>query len=127
MNKKVKILYLIPIGIVVLYTFYLLYKFENIPDLIRIYGYGDKAKFGKKILMFVPILLNALILIWIGFLMKNPKNLNLPIKNDDNKELDTKIQISLIVLSTIISVIFCLLFIDVFKGFEGLGLIFCFY
>ncbi|MBT0551722.1 hypothetical protein [Riemerella anatipestifer] len=109
-SKKIKLFYLLPIGIVTLYTFFLLYKFENIPDTIPIYGYGDKAKFGKKILIWLPVALNYLILIFIGVLIKNPNKLNLPIEIN-NKE---KVQIILIIVSTIISIFFCLLFVDIF-------------
>lgn len=117
--KKIKLFYLLPIGIVTLYTFYLLYNFEKIPNIVPIYGYGDNAKFGKKIFMFFPVLLNYLILIFIWFLIKNPRKLNLSVKIDDNKYKEgfyVKIQIALIVLSTIFSIIFCLLFIDIFSN-----------
>ncbi|SDE18372.1 hypothetical protein SAMN05421544_10498 [Riemerella columbipharyngis] len=105
MSSKIK-LFLLPIGIVTLYTFFLLYNFKSLPDKISVYGYGDKVKFGRKIFVFFPILLNYLFLIFIGFLIKNPNKLNLPIKIDDDKErIYAKVQISLVVL--------CLLFVDV--------------
>ena len=112
-SKKIKLLFCIPCLMVLLYTAYVLYTYDRIPEMIPIHGYGDHVDgYGDKIYLFLTIGLNVLLLLLIWVLIKIPQNLNLPIEiNDDNREsVFQNIQISLVVLAVIITVIFCVLF-----------------
>jgi len=115
-SKKVKSLFCIPCLIVLIYTSYVTYRYSSIPEIIPIHGYGNNVDgYGNKIYLYLTIGLNILLLLLIWVLIKIPHKLNLPIEiNNDNKEsIFQNIQISLVVIATIITVIFCILFKNV--------------
>lgn len=115
-SKKIKLLFCIPCGIVLLYSIYLLSKYSIIPNIIPIHGYGEKADiYGSKYYLFLTIAINIILLIFIWYLIKNPNKMNLPIEiTDNNKEkIFQNIQIFLVYLAIFITIIFCYLFNDV--------------
>lgn len=115
-SKKIKLLFCIPWGILLFYTIYLLSKYNIIPDIIPIHGYHEKADiYGSKIYLFLTIGINVLLLIFIGYLIKNPQKVNQPFDiTDNNKDkVYQNIQIFLICTAIIITIIFCYLFHDV--------------
>lgn len=115
-SKKIKLLFCIPCGIVLLYSIYVLNKYNIISNVIPIHGYGKKADiYGSKYYLFLTITINIILLIFIWYLIKNPHKINTPIEITDNNKVKAfqNIQIFLVSLAILITIIFCYLFNDV--------------
>ncbi len=65
--KSVKLLFIIPFVIIIGYSVYLCTVYSSIPDTIPVRSFGNsKESYGNKIFLFLPILLNLIILFLSG-------------------------------------------------------------
>lgn len=106
--RNIKLLFSIPFIIIICYTVYLLNIYHSVPDIIPIHGYGGKNDgFGSKLFLFVPILLNLVILGFIWMIMKRPDKIkySFEVKEEDLPKTQYMIQLVLIVLAIFVTVI----------------------
>ncbi|GAA3755094.1 DUF1648 domain-containing protein [Flavobacterium ginsengiterrae] len=109
-SKKIKLLYLISISIFLTYLVLLLYHYSEIAQTVashvditgKVDGYSSK----KSLLISSGV--NLLILLFIGFLVKNPQSANYPVEiTDENREsLHKKMQFFLCIIAIITTSVF---------------------
>ena len=115
--KSIKILFSIPFIIIACYSVYLLNKYDSIPDIIPIHGYGKNTDgFGSKMFLFLPIVLNLIILFFIWITINKPENFKFSYKIKEEEKAKTYYTIQLVlaiiaIFATIITTL--LLFSDV--------------
>lgn len=111
-SKKIKILFSIPFIIIFCYICYLLSKYDSIPEVIPIHGYGKNTDgFGNKIFLFFPILLNLILLLFIWWILKRPDKINysFEIKEEDKAKTYAITQMVLVIIAIFITVILSVL------------------
>ncbi|ALR32378.1 MULTISPECIES: hypothetical protein [Chryseobacterium] len=115
--KSIKILFAVPFVIIIGYSVYLFNKFDSIPDIIPIHGYGKNADgFGSKMFLFFPIVLNLVILLIIWLCLRKPENFKFPfeVKEEDKAKTYYTMQLVLVIIAIFATIITTpLLFSDV--------------
>ncbi|MFB9108509.1 DUF1648 domain-containing protein [Flavobacterium gyeonganense] len=119
-SKKVKILYLISLSIFLTYLLLLFYHYSDIPQTVashvditgKVDGYSNKNS------LLISSGVNVLILVFIGFLIKNPKSANYPVEiTDENRESAyKKMQLFLCITAIITTSVFS------YMAFKAIGL-----
>jgi len=106
--KHIKLLFCIPFIIIIGYTVYLLTKYSSIPDIIPIHGYGGRNDgFGSKLFLFAPIVLNLIILVFIGLTISKPDKIRFTfeVEEEDKEKTYYQYQLVLIILSIFVTLI----------------------
>ncbi|SHE38763.1 hypothetical protein [Chryseobacterium vrystaatense] len=106
--KHIKFLFCIPFIIIIAYTAYLLSRYNSIPDIIHIPGYGGKNDgFGSKLFLFVPIVLNLAILAFIWLIIRKPDKIKFTFegKEEDQEKTYAQYQLVLIILALFVTLI----------------------
>ncbi|MDH6251322.1 hypothetical protein M2347_001049 [Chryseobacterium sp. H1D6B] len=115
--KNIKVLFCIPFVIIIGYTIYLLGKYSSIPEIIPIHGYGkNTGGTGSKLFLFLPVLLNLVILLFAWRIISRPDKINytFEIKEEDRSKTYYMVQLVLVVVSIGLTICTsCLLFSDV--------------
>lgn len=104
--KHIKLLFCIPFIIITAYTAYLLSRYSSIPDTIHIPGYGGKNDgFGSKLFLFVPIVLNLVILAFIWLIIRKPDKIKFTfeVKEEDQEKTYSQYQLVLIILAIFVT------------------------
>ncbi|ASW75607.1 hypothetical protein IQ37_09615 [Chryseobacterium piperi] len=116
-SKKIKLLFSIPVIIIIVYTGYLICQYHSIPDNIPIHGYSENTGgSGSKLFLFFPILLNIILLLLIWRIIKRPDKINFSfeLKEEDKAKTYAITQMVLVIISIFITVILTvILFSDV--------------
>ncbi|ANF50985.1 hypothetical protein A0O34_10855 [Chryseobacterium glaciei] len=110
--KSIRYLFSIPFIIIVCYSVYLLSRYNSIPEIIPIHGYGrSTGGSGSKLFLFSPIILNMIILLFIWRIIKNPGKINFTFENkDENYKKETfTVQLVLVIIAIFITVFTTLL------------------
>lgn len=110
--KSIQYLFSIPFIIIVCYTVYLLTKYNSIPEIIPIHGYGKATGgSGSKLFLFSPIVLNLIILLFIWRVIKNPGKINFTFetKEEDHGKVDFSVQLVLVIIAIFVTVFTTLL------------------
>ncbi|PIF44144.1 uncharacterized protein DUF1648 [Chryseobacterium sp. 52] len=106
--KHIKLLFCVPFVIIVCYTAYLLTRYNSIPDIIPIHGYGGKNDgFGSKLFLFAPIVLNLAILAFIWRIIRKPDKIKFTfeVKEEDKERTSSQYQLVLIILAIFVTII----------------------
>lgn len=115
--RIIKLLFCVPFLIIVCYTIYLLGKYDSIPEIIPIHGYGENADgFGSKRLLFLPLPLNVLILLFIWACIRNPGKFkySFDVKEESKARVNFNMQLTMVIIGIFVTIITtCLLFADV--------------
>lgn len=118
--KTIKLLFSIPFVIIICYVGYLLSKYSSIPDIIPIHGYGKNAdSFGSKKFLFLPIILNLIILWFIWMCIRRPDTMkfSFEVKEEDKAKTYYMLQMVLAVIAIFVTIMTTLLlFSDVVYG-----------
>ncbi|MDV7696362.1 DUF1648 domain-containing protein [Chryseobacterium soli] len=117
--KNIKLLFCIPFVIIICYLGYLLNKYSSIPDTIPIHSYGNNADgFGSKKFLFLPIVLNLIILMFIWMCIRKPDSMkfSFEVKEEDKAKTYYMLQMVLVVIAIFVTVMTTLLFSDVVYG-----------
>lgn len=119
-SKKVKILYLISLSIFLTYLLLLLYHYSDISQTVasHIDITGKVDSYSNRISLLISSGVNLLILVFIGFLIKNPKSTNYPVEiTDKNRESAyKKMQFFLCIIAIITTSVFS------YMVFKAIGL-----
>jgi hypothetical protein len=110
--KSIKILFAVPFVIIVCYSVYLINTYSSIPDIIPIHGYGKNTDgFGSKMFLFLPIILNLIILFFIWLTIKKPEifKFSYEIKEEDKAKTYYTIQLVLVIMAIFVTIITTLL------------------
>lgn len=115
--RSIKVLFAVPFVIIVFYSVYLFGKYDSIPEIIPIHGYGKNADgFGSKKFLFVPIVFNLIILSFIWFTIRKPENFKLQyeVKEEDKAKTYYTMQLVLVTIAIFVTIVMTpLLFSDV--------------
>ncbi|MGG5209668.1 hypothetical protein ACQWU4_12020 [Chryseobacterium sp. MIQD13] len=106
--RHIKLLFCIPFIIILAYTAYLFGRYSSIPDTIPIHGYGGKNDgSGSKLFLFVPILLNLVILVFIWQIIKKPEKIKFTfeVKEEDPSKTYYQYQLVLVILAIFVTMI----------------------
>ena len=106
--NNIRLLFCIPFVIIISYTLYLLNVYSSIPEIIPIHGYGGKNDgFGSKLFLFVPILLNLAILLFIWLIIRKPEKIrySFEVKEEDLQKTHYIIQIVMIILAIFVTIV----------------------
>lgn len=118
-SKKIKYIFTIGISIFLTYTYFLIYNYSKIADTVvtHIDYTGNSDGFGEKYHLIVASIINAVLLLIMGILIKNPKYANYPIEITDKnrKSVYEKMRYFMAFLSIIVSVIFSVM---IYKAIE---------
>lgn len=115
--KTIKLLFCIPFVIIICYLAYLLSRYSSIPDTIPIHGYSKNTDgSGSKIFLFFPIILNLVMLGFIGMMIRRPDKMNFSfdVKEEDRAKTAFMLQMVLSVIAIFFTIFTTvLLFSDV--------------
>lgn len=106
--KHIKLLFCIPFIIILGYTAYLITRYDSIPDIIPIHGYGGKNDgFGSKLFLFAPIVLNLIVLTFIWMTIRKPDKIKFTfdVKEEDKEKTYYQYQLVLIILAIFVTII----------------------
>ncbi|KPE51325.1 DUF1648 domain-containing protein [Chryseobacterium indologenes] len=106
--RNIKFLFCIPFVIIICYTAYLFAVYNTVPDIIPIHGYGGKNDgFGSKLFLFVPILLNLAILLFIWLIIRRPEKIkySFEVKEEDLQKTHYTIQIVLVIIAIFVTIL----------------------
>lgn len=104
MLKKLKLLFGISLAILVSYAIFLTIRYDNIPDKIVIKRYGEYINYGNKILLFLPVFINAIVLLFIWRVIKYPKKM-IKLADTANEEAYNKMQLIIVLFSIVFTII----------------------
>lgn len=110
--KSIRYLFSIPFIIIICYSVYLVSKYNSIPEIIPIQGYGKTTGgSGSKLFLFSPIILNLIILLFIWRIIKDPGKINFTFENkEENHKKETfTVQLVLVIIAIFITVFTTLL------------------
>ena len=112
-STKIKITYTLAISIFITYLCFLLNKYGNLAEL------GSYS--GHKIQLILAPMVNSLLLVIVGILIKNPNFGSTPLNIDEYRKnkLFEKIRFALVVLVILTSVFFLIMTVRVL-GYNGL-------
>lgn len=105
--KHIKLLFCIPLVIIAAYSVYLWMVYSSIPDTIPIHSYGNnKDSYGSKLFLFLPILLNLVILAFIWRIISRPDKINFTfeIAEEDKEKTYHTTQLALVILAIFVTV-----------------------
>lgn len=109
-SKKIKYTYTIGISIFLTYTYFLIKNYSKIADTVvtHIDYTGNPDGFGEKYHLIIALIVNAVLLLIMGVLIKNPKYANYPVEITDKnrKSVYEKMGYFMAFLSIIVSIIF---------------------
>jgi hypothetical protein len=115
--KSIKFLFAVPFVIIVCYSVYLLNIYGSIPDIIPIHGYSKNTDgFGSKMFLFLPIILNLIVLIFIWLIIRRPEKIkfSFEIKDEDRAKTYYTLQLVLVIMAIFVTIVTTpLLFSDV--------------
>ncbi|MGH1520329.1 hypothetical protein [Chryseobacterium sp. JK1] len=106
--KHIKLLFSIPFVIIICYSIYLCTVYSNVPDIIPIHSYGNnKDSYGSKIFLFLPILLNLIVLIFIWLIIRRPDTIKFTfeIKEEDHGKIYHITQLALVILAIFVTIL----------------------
>jgi uncharacterized membrane protein len=110
LSKKIKILYFISFSIFITYVLILYLNYSEISEIVstHINIKGETDGYGKKNSLWITSSINLVIILVIGFLIKNPHLANYPneITNENRESMYRKMQLFLVVLGIIATSIF---------------------
>jgi uncharacterized membrane protein len=108
--KPNKTIFLVSCSILVLTILVFISYYKTIPDIIPIHKNftGEVDNYGSKNLTWITFLINALILVGIGYVISKPHVLNYPVKITEENRIRVygKMQAFLAYLAVIVSIIF---------------------
>ncbi len=109
--KLPKIIFGISVMLLLVYSGVLLIKYPSAPEIIPIhYSAEGPDGFGNKILLWLGVAFNALLLVFIGFILFFPQKMfvkkNDYLESSPEKAIKNR-QIFLSVVSVIVTLIFC--------------------
>ncbi|MDQ0592520.1 ABC-type uncharacterized transport system fused permease/ATPase subunit [Chryseobacterium ginsenosidimutans] len=115
--KSIKFLFAVPFVIIACYSVYLFNKYGSIPDIIPIHGYTKNTDgFGSKMFLFLPIILNLIVLIFIWLIIRRPDNIkfSFEVKEEDKAKTYYTLQLFLVIMAIFVTIVTTpLLFSDV--------------
>lgn len=107
-SRPIKLLFCVPLIIIIVYTAYLFTRYSSIPDIIPIHGYGGKNDgFGSKLFLFAPVVLNLIILAFIWMMIRKPEKIKFTfeVKDEDKAKTYYQYQLVLIILALFVTLI----------------------
>ncbi|ROH98586.1 hypothetical protein EGI16_20955 [Chryseobacterium sp. G0240] len=107
MPKYIKLLFCIPIAIILCYSAYLCAVYGTVPDIIPIHSYGNNPDlYGSKKFLFLPILLNIVILIFTWRIISRPDKIKFTFEISENdKEKTYRItQLALVIIAIFVTI-----------------------
>ncbi|AYZ14092.1 hypothetical protein EGY05_20085 [Chryseobacterium arthrosphaerae] len=106
--KSVKLLFIIPFVIIIGYSVYLCTVYSSIPDTIPVRSFGNsKESYGSKIFLFLPILLNLIILFFIWRIIRRPDKINFTfeIREEDREKTYYTTQLVMVILAIFVTIL----------------------
>lgn len=104
MIKKLKLLFSVSVVILVSYVIFLAIRYANIPDKIAIKRYGEHINYGDKMLLFLPVFINAIVLLFIWRVIKYPKKM-IKLADTANEEAYNNMQLIIVLFSIVFTII----------------------
>ena len=112
-SKKIKYIYTIGVSVFLTYTYFLISNYGKISDTVvtHIDYLGNPDGYGEKYHLIIALLVNAILLLIMGLVIKNPKYANYPIEiTDENRNsVYEKMRYFMAILSIAVSVIFSIM------------------
>lgn len=109
-SKKIKCMYTIGCSIFLTYTYFLINNYSKIADIVvtHIDYSGNPDGFGEKYHLIIALVVNAILLLIMGVLIRYPKYANYPVEITDKnrKSVYEKMRYFMAFLSIIVSIIF---------------------
>ncbi len=109
-SKKIKYIYTIGLSVFLTYTCFLIKNYSKIANTVvtHIDYSGNPDGYGEKYHLIVALAVNAVLLIVMGLLIKNPKYANYPVEiTDENRNsVYEKMRYFMSFLSIVVSIIF---------------------
>ncbi|REC74270.1 MULTISPECIES: hypothetical protein [Chryseobacterium] len=105
--KYIKVLFCIPFVIILCYSVYLFSVYSSVPEIIPIHSYGGrKDEYGSKIFLFLPVVLNLIILIFTGLIIRRPDKIKFTFEINENDREKTyhTVQMILVILSIFVTI-----------------------
>ncbi|AZA81043.1 hypothetical protein C1637_00215 [Chryseobacterium lactis] len=85
--KYIKLLFCIPVLIIICYFIYLCTVYQSVPDVITIHSYGNNPDLsGSKMFLFLPILLNVVILVFTWRIISRPDKIKFTFEISENEK-----------------------------------------
>lgn len=106
--KHIKLLFSIPFLIIIGYAVYLSMVYSSVPDTIPIHSYGkSENSYGSKVFLFVPIILNLVILAFIWRIIRRPDKINFTfeISEEDREKTYHTTQLVLVILAIFVTIL----------------------
>ncbi|AWG26249.1 DUF1648 domain-containing protein [Flavobacterium kingsejongi] len=115
--KKITLLYSCSVLILVAYTLLLIFNYAILPETIAIHRdiSGTIDGYGNKTYVWLTVVLNLALLLFIYYIIRNPKYTNFPMAlTPENKAIAFyKMQLFLVLISILFSIIIGLEVLDV--------------
>lgn len=109
-SKKIKYIYTIGLSVFLTYTYFLIKNYNKIANTVvtHIDYSGSPDGYGEKYHLIVALVVNAVLLIVMGLLIKSPKYANYPVEitNENRNSVYEKMRYFMSFLSIIVSIIF---------------------
>nr|WP_315027278.1 DUF1648 domain-containing protein [uncultured Chryseobacterium sp.] len=105
--KHIKILFALPFVIMICYFAYLCTVYHSIPEIIPIHSFGNnKDSYGSKVFLFIPLILNFIILILIWRIIRRPDKIKFTfeIKETEREKVYHTTQLALVILAIFITI-----------------------
>ncbi|PKF72869.1 hypothetical protein [Chryseobacterium sp. PMSZPI] len=105
--KYIKLLFCIPIVIIIGYSVYLGTVYSSVPAIIPIHSYGNNPDlYGSKKFLFLPILLNIVILIFTWRIISRPDKIKFTfeISENDRERIYHTTQLALVIIAIFVTV-----------------------
>lgn len=104
MYQRLKLLFSISVIILISYVFLLSYKYAGLPERILIKNLKNQIDYGDKILLFLPIIINVIILLLVWRAIKHLRKM-IKLDNTAGEKDYIKIQFTIVVASVIFTLI----------------------
>ncbi|QIY92010.1 DUF1648 domain-containing protein [Chryseobacterium gallinarum] len=105
--RYIKLLFCIPIAVLLCYTVYLCTVYGSVPETIPIHSYGNNPdNYGHKIFLFLPVLLNIVVLILVWRIISRPDKIKFTFEisaNDRTKVYHTT-QLALVIIAIFVTI-----------------------
>lgn len=112
-QKKIKYIYTIGISVFLTYAYFLISNYGKISDTVvtHIDYSGNPDGYGEKYNLIIALLVNAILLVVLAFIIKNPKYANYPneITDENRNSVYEKMRYFMAILSIVVSVIFSII------------------
>ena len=112
-SKKIKYIYTIGVSVFLTYAYFLISNYGKISDTVatHIDYSGNPDGYGEKYNLIIALLVNAILLVVLAFIIKNPKYANYPIEiTDENRNsVYEKMRYFMAILFIVVPIIFSIM------------------